>query len=217
MMNERSRSMKASSSRRRRSTAVRSALVGVSAFALAGCEKQVDVSFFQSAEQCRAAVESSSEFSSLEFSAADCEAAFDEAMEEHAVLAPRYDELALCEEQHGEGTCAAPEVAGGAVGEQDGAGGGSVFMPFFMGYMMGNMLGGNQRAVSGRPLYTDSKGALHSTTGQKMAFTGPGSVMKASPAALRAPATPRIAAPMTRSVVAARGGFGTARSLSFGG
>jgi uncharacterized protein YgiB involved in biofilm formation len=209
--------MNTSASRRLRSTAVRSALVGVSTFALAGCKEQVDVSFFQSAEQCRSALETGSEFSTVEFSAADCEAAFDEAKEEHAVLAPRYDELALCEEQHGEGACATPADAGGLVEDEEVANRGPVFMPFFMGYMMGSMLSGSQRGISGRPLYADTKGTLYSTSGQRMAFTGPGSVLKASPSTLRAPASPRIAAPMTRSVVAARGGFGTARSLSFGG
>jgi uncharacterized protein YgiB involved in biofilm formation len=205
------------SPRRLRSTVVRSALVGVSAFALAGCKEEVDVTFFESAEQCRAAVGNGSEFASVEFSAADCDAAFQEAKDEHAVLAPRYDELALCEEQHGDGACAPPAETGGAVEDQEVADRGPVFMPFFMGYMMGSMLSGNQRAISGRPLYSDGKGALYSTTGQRMAFTGPGSALKASPSTLRTPASPRIAAPLTRSVVTARGGFGTVRSSSFGG
>jgi uncharacterized protein YgiB involved in biofilm formation len=200
--------------RRLRSTAVRSALVGVSAFALAGCEEQADLSFFQSAEQCRAAAANGSEFATAGFSAADCEAAFETAIEEHAVLAPRYDELALCEEQHGEGACGTPEEAGGAVEE---ASRGPVFMPFFMGYMMGSMLSGNRSAVLGRPLYADTKGGLYSSTGQRMGFAGPGSVVKTSPSVLRPPANPRIAAPMTRSVVTARGGFGAARAVSFGG
>jgi uncharacterized protein YgiB involved in biofilm formation len=209
--------MKTTSHRRLRSTAVRSALIGVSAFALAGCKEEVDVSFFQSADQCRAALDKGSEFASVEFSASDCDAAFEHAMEEHAVLAPRYDELALCEEQHGSGACAPPAEAGGAVDDDEVAGHGPVFMPLFMGYMMGSMLSGNQRAISGRPLYSDGKGALYSASGQRMGFSGPGSTMKASPATLRAPANPRIAAPMTRSVVTARGGFGTNRSFSFGG
>lgn len=209
--------MKTTSTRRLRSTAVRSALVGVSAFALAGCKEEVDVSFFQSSDQCRSALDTGSEFASVEFSASDCDAAFEGAMEEHAVLAPRYDELALCEEQHGAGACAPPAEAGGAVDDDEAASHGSVFMPLFMGYMMGSLLSGNQRAISGRPLYSDGKGALYSTTGQRMAFTGPGSTTKSSAAALRAPANPRIVAPMTRATVKARGGFGTSRSFSFGG
>jgi uncharacterized protein YgiB involved in biofilm formation len=205
------------SSRRMRSTTVRSALVGVSAFALSSCEERADVAFFQSAEQCRSAAENGSDFSTIEFSAADCDAAFEEALDEHAVLAPRYDELALCEEQHGEGACATPQEAGGVVPDDDVASRGPVFMPFFMGYMMGSMLSGNRRAMSGRPLYTDSKGALYTTTGQRMAFKGPGSLAKASYSSLRPPVNPRIVAPMTRSAITARGGFGTTRSSTFGG
>ena len=59
-------------------------------------------------------------------------------MAEHAVLAPRYDELALCEEQHGAEACAPVEVAGGVPGEAAGSeagvtqAGGSGFMPLFM-------------------------------------------------------------------------------------
>lgn len=209
--------MKTTSLRRKRSTVVRSALIGVSAFALAGCKEEVDVSFFQSAEQCRAAVDNGSDFASVEFSAADCDAAFRDAREEHAVLAPRYDDLALCEEQHGEGACAPPEVAGGAEAGEQAASHGSVFMPLFMGYMMGSMLSGSQRAISGRPLYSDGKGALYNTSGQRMGFSGPGSTAKVAPTALRAPANPQVAAPMTRATVASRGGFGAARTSSFGG
>ncbi|WP_424931339.1 DUF1190 domain-containing protein [Amaricoccus macauensis] len=209
--------MKTTSFQRKRSTAVRSALIGVSAFALAGCKEEVDVSFFQSAEQCRSALDNSSEFSSVEFSAADCEAAFEDAREEHAVLAPRYTDLALCEEQHGEGACAPPEVAGGVEGEEQAAGHGSIFMPLFMGYMMGNMLSGGQRAISGRPLYSDGKGGVYNTSGQRMGFTGFGSTTKAAPNALRTPPNPKVAAPMSRANVAARGGFGSSRSVSFGG
>lgn len=202
--------MNGTSNRRLRSRTVQATLVGVSAFALAACDEPVDLSFFQDVGQCRTEAASSAEFD-----AGDCDAAFAMAMEEHAVLAPRYDELALCEEQHGAGQCGTPEEAGGA--DDPAHAGGPSFMPFFMGYMIGNALRGPQSAVAGRPLYADGRGGLFSTTGQKMGFAGAGSVVRASPAALREPAATAVAAPMTRAVVASRGGFGAARSASFGG
>lgn len=202
--------------RRMRSRCVQAALIGSTAFALAGCEEPVDLTFFQNVDACRAEAETSSEFS-----VADCVTAFEQAQAEHAVLAPRYDELALCEEQHGEGACGRPEEAGGApdaeeAGEVAQAGGPS-FMPFFMGYMIGNLMSGNSRAVHARPLYADTRGNWFSTTGNRMPFKGNGTKVQANPSALRTPSLSRVAAPMTRATVTARGGFGAARSASFGG
>ncbi len=204
--------------RRLRSTAVRGALLGVSAFALTACDEPVDLTFFSDVDQCTAAAAESSEFS-----AGDCDRAFEQAMAEHAVLAPRYDELALCEEQHGDAACAPVEVAGGVPGEagsEAGAtqAGGGVFMPLFMGYMIGNALGRSSAGgYAGRPVYADAKGGLFSSDGRQMGFAGPGSTVRGTPAALRAPALSAPAAPMTRATVSARGGFGAARATSFGG
>jgi uncharacterized protein YgiB involved in biofilm formation len=197
--------------RRLRSTAVRGALVGVSAFALAACDEPVDLTFFSDVDQCVAASAESSEFS-----AGDCDRAFEQALAEHAVQAPRYDELALCEEQHGVEACAPVEAAGGepAVAQA----GGMSFMPLFMGYMIGNALGRSSAGgYAGRPVYSDAKGGLFSSDGRKMAFTAPGSTVRATPAALRAPAVSAPVAPMTRATVSSRGGFGAARTASFGG
>ena len=96
--------------RRLRSTTVQAGLLGLSAFALAACDEPVDLTFFDGVQACREAAAESSEFS-----VGDCDRSFEQALAEHAVLAPRYDELALCQEQHGEGACATAEVAGGAV------------------------------------------------------------------------------------------------------
>jgi uncharacterized protein YgiB involved in biofilm formation len=205
--------------RRLRSTAVRGVLVGVSAFALTACEEPVDLTFFSDVDQCTAAAAESPEFSP-----GDCERTFKEAMAEHAVLAPRYDELSLCEEQHGAEACAPVEVAGGVPGEAAGAeaaatqASGSVFMPLFMGYMIGNALSRSSASgYVGRPVYSDAKGGLFSSDGRRMGFAGPGSTVRATPAAVRAPALSAPAAPMTRATISARGGFGAARTASFGG
>jgi len=203
-----------------RSTAVRGALLGVSAFALAACDEPVDLTFFSDVDQCTEAAAESSEFS-----AGDCDRAFEQAMAEHAVLAPRYDELALCEEQHGAEACAPVEVAGGVPGGEVAGpeaaatqASGSVFMPLFMGYMIGNALGRSSAGgYAGRPIYTDAKGGLFSSDGRQMGFAGPGSTVRGTPAAVRAPALRAPAAPMTRATISARGGFGAARTASFGG
>lgn len=201
--------------RRLRSTAVRGALLGMSAFALTSCEEPIDLTFFSDVDQCTAAAAESTEFS-----VGDCERTFEQALAEHAVLAPRYDELALCEEQHGAEACAPVEVAGGVPGEEPVASqaGGMGFMPFFMGYMIGNALGrSSPGGYAGRPVYSDAKGGLFSTDGQRMGFAGPGSTVRGTPAAVRAPALSAPMAPMTRATVSTRGGFGAARTASFGG
>ncbi len=146
--------MNGTTTRRLRSRTVQATLMGISAFALAACDEPVDLSFFQDIEQCQTEAASSAEFD-----AGDCDAAFAMAMKEHAVLAPRYDELALCEEQHGEGACGTPDEAGG-VADPVHAGGPS-FMPFFMGYMIGNALGRSSASgYAGRPIYADARGGL---------------------------------------------------------
>lgn len=224
-------------SRRLRSTTVRGALLGMSAFALTACEEPVDLTFFTDLDQCKAAAAESTEFS-----AGDCNRAFEQALAEHAVLAPRYDELPLCQEQHGPDACAPTEVAGGvpdevaadevvavelaagevageaAPGDTETAGGGASFMPFFMGYMMGNALGSNTPGgYAGRPVYADTKGQVFNTDGRRMAFAGAGSTVRGVPSTVRQPAVMKPVAPMTRAVVSARGGFGAARAASFGG
>lgn len=204
----------ARSRRRLRSTAVRGALLGMSAFALTACEEPIDLTFFSDVDQCTAAAAESSEFS-----VGDCNRAFEQALAEHAVLAPRYDELALCEEQHGVEACAPVEVAGGASSEEPVASQAGVgFMPFFMGYMIGNALGrSSPGGYAGRPVYSGAKGGLFSSDGRRMGFAGPGSTVRGTPAAVRAPALSAPMAPMTRATVSTRGGFGAARTASFGG
>lgn len=223
--------------RAKRSRAARAALFGASVAVLAACEEQRDLTFFENVEQCRATA-----VSLAKFAPEDCDRAFATAMTEHATEAPRYDSLALCEAQHGPGVCGRPEQTGGAPDavaasapasrvaddaaateatgqtETQTAGGGSSFMPFLMGYMMGNMLSGaTGSAYAGRPLYRDARGGMFTSDGRAQNFAGPGSTLRASPSVL----TPRTGvapkAPMTRAMVAERGGFGAARTAASGG
>jgi uncharacterized protein YgiB involved in biofilm formation len=64
-----------------------------------------------------------------------CEAGYQDAMQAHLVSAPRFDGLAACEAEYGEGQCtAAPATT------QTGGGGGSFFVPFLAGYMMSSAI-----------------------------------------------------------------------------
>ncbi|MDF2230938.1 DUF1190 domain-containing protein [Albimonas sp. CAU 1670] len=199
---------------RKRSRSARAALKGCTGaalvLALAGCEEEQDLTFFETKAQCyRGAAVSGS------LSEADCDAAFAEAAIEHAVAAPRYESLALCEEEHGEGLCGTPEQAGGAADPQHA---GPSFMPFLMGYMMGSMLSGGQSQAAGRPLYRDAKsGSWFTSTGTRTGFSGtPGGVTRGYASSLNRPRISAIAAPMTRATVTKAGGFGAARSAATG-
>ena len=118
---------------KKRSSHVALVLLGAAAFGLAGCtEEKVDAQAFPDLKSCQEAAGLSSSFT-----AADCAAAFAEAEALHVEAAPRYDSLAVCEEQHGAGACGTEQQA------QSG-GSGSIFMPLMMGYLLGNMLGGGR-------------------------------------------------------------------------
>lgn len=92
---------------------------------------------------------------------------------------------------------------------------GGSFMPFMMGYMMGAMMRSGAAGYTGRPLYRDAKtGGLHSSGGDRMAFTAPGSKVSGSSAQIRPVTAARPAPPMTRAAVASAGGFGAARTAA---
>jgi len=64
-----------------------------------------------------------------------CEAGYQDAMQAHLAAAPRFDGLAACEAEYGEGQCTAAPVAANG-----GGGGGGFFMPFLAGYMMSSAI-----------------------------------------------------------------------------
>ena len=166
-------------------------LVGASALALAGCQEEtVEADVFRDPAACEAAG----------LGADDCAAAFEAAAAEHAETAPRYDALAVCEEQHGEDACVAEE-----------RGGSSIFLPLMAGYLLGSALGG----ARARPLVPSQSGFR--TTDGRVATSALAGRTAVSPTALDArPASTRGAAPLTRSTVARTGGFGAARTAAGG-
>lgn len=182
----------------KRSRIMPAILLGVSAFALMACkDEQVEATAFPDKASCEDAARDGTQ----PFSLQDCDAAFAEALVEYERSAPRYDDLALCEEQHG-GECAV----------QQGTGGSSIFMPLMAGYLMGSMLN-NSRAQT-QPLYRDSAGKYATANGSTVLNGNRGSA-RMSPNSFRpAPAT-AAAAPMTRATVNATGGFGSSRTSAF--
>ena len=211
---------------RKRSRGIHAALFGATAF-VTGCDAPVDLTFFDSVESCQVEARTSSEFT-----AADCDEAFEQARAEHAQLAPRYETLALCEEVHGRDDCAPSEAAGVAppVGDETAAAESearahqSSFSPFLAGYMIGHLanrgFGGSTAPLSnmGRPLYRETGGGIATSDGRATGFRQPGQTIVGGVDALRTPAaTARTTAVMTKATVSTRGGFGAARVGSTGG
>lgn len=186
---------------RARSRHVTAALLGAAAFALMACEEEkVETVVVSDPAACAALGE---------FSRDDCEKGYAEAKAQNDATAPRYDAMAVCEEEHGTGNCQ-PEVT---------SGGGSVFMPILMGYMMGRMMGG----FGAKPLYPTPSGAVRTADGgtQFNRMNGVGTASRAS--YQPAPQTKNLA-PMTKTSVQSKGGFGASRTAapsssgsSFGG
>lgn len=193
-----------------RSRSVRIALLGAAAFGVSGClPEKVDTQVFPTLSECTAAAQDGT----AKFSEQDCQEAFSLAVVAHNETAPRYDEQALCEEQHG-GECVADPAAVSS------SGGGSVFMPLMMGYMMGSMMNNGRPAMSAQPLYRTSSGSFATPSGATNLNSNRGAINLA-PSNFRAASATTGAQPMTRATVRASGGFGAGRtgggSRSFGG
>lgn len=189
---------------RKRSSKVAISIVGATAFALAGCqEEQVEAQAFPDLASCQSAATEGGIFSGDagdQFSAADCEAAVEEAQTLHVESAPRYDSVEVCEEQHGEGAC-------GSEAEAANGGSGSIFMPLLAGYLIGNMLGGRSGLAGSQPLYKTADGRFSNATGASTYSANSGRTQLNASSFTRPQATVGRA-PMTQASVASRGGFG---------
>ncbi|MFD2174154.1 DUF1190 domain-containing protein [Rhodobacter lacus] len=188
----------------KRSATVALFLVGAAAFTLAGCrEENVDAQAFPDLQSCLDAAGTGSLFS-----AEDCRKGFDEAATLNAETAPRYDSLAVCEEQYGKGNCGseAQAVEGGS---------GSIFMPLLMGFLLGNMLGG-ARGIGAQPLHRTADGRFTTPGGGTSYANNTGRGKIGAGAFTKAPTTIGKP-PMTRATVAQRGGFGASNTRSTGG
>ena len=93
------------------------AMMSVSMIALSACEEpQVDASVFESLQQCK-------NDPTVPFD--QCEAAFKEAKDQHAAVAPKFASLADCQADFGADKCEEAPYRTSS--------GGSVFMPLMMG------------------------------------------------------------------------------------
>jgi uncharacterized protein YgiB involved in biofilm formation len=178
-------------------------LLTASAFALSACQDDGEAQSFANVEQCISA----SKMVEAQFTEADCRKGFDEAVAENKLSAPRYDAMALCEQEHGKGACVDEQRSDGS----------SVFMPLMTGYMLGSWMGSNNdRHHSYAPMYPIYGGGYATSSGYYSSSYGNKSYASAS--SLSTKATPTFkSAPMSKVSVASRGGFGGARSGSFGG
>lgn len=188
-------------------------LMGASLFALAACkEDQMQATVMKDVQACM----------NVGVSQAECESQMSAAQTEHHRSAPRYDSVALCEEEHGKGNCDAPVA--------NNNGGGSVVMPlmagFIAGQMLSNMSSGSNRAQEDErrrssggviaPIYSSSSGGYSTANGNVRTQGLSGQTTTRASALAKAPTTAGKA-PMTRATVSSRGGFGAARAGGFGG
>jgi uncharacterized protein YgiB involved in biofilm formation len=180
----------------KRSSRVAIAILGAAAFTLAGCqEEQIDAAAYPDLQSCTTAANKDGLFS-----AQDCELAFAQAEALHVEAAPRYDSLAVCEEQHGAGACGSEAAA--AQG-----GSGSIFLPLMAGYLIGNMLGGRAGMSASQPLYKTPDGKF-TNAARSSTFSGNTGATKLGTSQFTRPTSTVGKTPMTQSTAAARGGFG---------
>lgn len=168
----------------------RIALLGAaSVMALAGCrEEQAEVVVFDDPAACEA----------TGVDAQTCDEQFALAQAEHDETAPRYDALAVCEEEHGAGACIQDEQRP------------SIFMPLMAGMLMGQMLSG--RGFASRAMVPTAGSGFSTTDGATRASSLSGRGTVAASSLTSRGASTRNAAPMTRSSVARSGGFGGSRT-----
>lgn len=180
----------------KRSNRVAIAILGAAAFSLAGCEEEtVDAEAFPDLQSCTEEATRGGLFT-----VEDCETAFDAAETLHVESAPRYDSLAVCEEQHGAGACDSESAA-------TPSGSGSIFMPLLAGYLIGNMLGGRAGMSAAQPLYKTSDGRF-TNAARTSTYSSNRGAAKLGTSQFTRPATTAGKTPMSRATASSRGGFG---------
>lgn len=179
----------------KRSAHVKLALMAGTALSLSACMEETEsVLLYPSKQACVDAGALPPEL---------CEAAFTAAQQAHQAGAPRYTSQDLCEEQFGIGQCA------------QGQGGQNSWLPFVAGIVIAELIdeiGDLSKASS--PVYRGSSGGTYTPGGARVTRTESGS-LGVNKTALSQPPQPKKV--MTRTSVAARGGFGGGGSSGFGG
>ena len=192
---------------RKRSRHVALFLAGAAVLTTAACEDdRVDAQAFPDLQSCLDA----SAASELWFTADDCRKTFAEAEATHLETAPRYEDKALCEQEHGVGNCGTDPVAA-----EQGSGGGFSFMPLLAGYMIGSMLGRGGGMFS-QPMVRNGQGGFANPAGTQNFASNRGTGKVPGAAFTRAPSTVGRA-PMSAAQVSQRGGFGRSATRATGG
>ncbi|MFV0245865.1 MAG: DUF1190 domain-containing protein [Qingshengfaniella sp.] len=176
-------------------------IVGAASFSLAGCrDEAVDAQAFPDLQSCLNAAGPDSLFSPE-----DCQTGFDQAQALNVETAPRYDSLAVCEEQYGVGNC-------GSEAQASPGGSGSIFMPLIAGYLIGSMMSGG-RGAAAQPLYRTADGRFTNPAGNATYSNNTGKA-KLSPAAFTKAPTTVGKPPMSKATAVSRGGFGASAPRS---
>lgn len=200
--------------RRKRSSAMAlTSLMAGSAFTLAACDdagtptqwgderpaaSSDAAASFASVDECKAAGD---------FTAEQCQTAYDEAQKASAENAPKFADQKSCEERYGVDQCVPRNQANG---------GGSFFTPLLTGFIIGQALNNMGGGYRGAPMYRDRDGRYYGGAyyggGSRDYLTGR-SRRDSFDAPSRYEAPARV---QSRSSVISRGGFGGG-SRSFGG
>ena len=170
---------------KRRNTLSVGLMMGASLLVLNACgEPQVEVSVYESVEQCKRESLGDPD---------KCESNFNEAKAQHAAVAPKYATKEDCAADFGAEKCEkAPYQT---------SSGGSVFMPLMAGYMMGSLLRGGRSGFGSQPLYRSaSSPGTFRTADNKSAGSATGRTQVAKSATSR---------PSVKSTTMRRGGFGS--------
>ena len=137
--------------------------------------------------------------------------AFAQAETLHVESAPRYDSLAVCEEQHGVGNC------GSEQDQVSNGGSGSIFMPLLAGYLIGSVLGNAGRGMAAaQPMYNNGRGGFTNATRTSNFNSNSGRGTLNSQQFTR-PARTIGQAPMSRAQATSRSGFGSRSGSRAGG
>ncbi|MDB6182714.1 DUF1190 domain-containing protein [Paracoccus fistulariae] len=192
---------------RKRSRTVALTILGAASFAIAGCrDEQVQAEAFPDLATCEAQAKSEGLFT-----VDQCAEAFAQAETLHVESAPRYDSLAVCEEQHGVGNC------GSEQDQVSNGGSGSIFMPLLAGYLIGSMLGNAGRGMAAaQPMYNNGRGGFTNATRTSNFNSNSGRGTLNSQQFTR-PARTMGQAPMSRAQATSRSGFGSRSGSRVGG
>ncbi|WP_088332395.1 DUF1190 family protein [Lacimicrobium sp. SS2-24] len=118
--------------RMRKGFAVKPLAIGVATVMLSACGNRQEASVYTSPDDC---IDDNPEF------AQQCRAAYEQALQEAARTAPKYNSAQDCEYDFGQQQCRQVETNSG-----------SFFMPFMAGYMLSNLM--SPRGYYSQPLFT---------------------------------------------------------------